>query len=352
MAEDQMTQDLTAATGPGGADDRGAVSVRGVTKRYGDTVALDDVTLDVRAGEFMTLLGSSGSGKSTLLNVVAGFTEPTAGAVEVDGTDITARPPYRRDLGMVFQHYALFPHMTVRENVAFPLRRRKVRGAELDRRVREALDVVELGHLAGRRPAQLSGGQQQRVALARAIVFRPPVLLMDEPLGALDRRLREQLQLEIKRLHHELGITFLFVTHDQEEALTMSDRIALLRDGRIVQVGTPQDLYERPATRYVAEFVGESNVLPGPDTGTAVLVRPEHVLLSAGGERPPAGHDARAAVVREVVYLGSGLRVEAALDDGRHLVARVAAAGGGTLCPGDPVTAHWHPDRTVAVPVD
>jgi putative spermidine/putrescine transport system ATP-binding protein len=332
-------------------DSRGAVDAHGVTKRYGDTVALDDVTLRVRAGEFMTLLGSSGSGKSTLLNVVAGFTEPTSGTVHVDGTDITKMPPHRRDLGMVFQHYALFPHMTVRENVAFPLRRRKVRGEELDKRVREILEVVELGDLEERRPAQLSGGQQQRVALARAIVFRPPVLLMDEPLGALDRRLREQLQLEIKRLHRELGITFVFVTHDQEEALTMSDRIALLRDGQVIQIGSPQDLYERPSSRYVAEFLGESNVLPGEGSGTAVVVRPEHLRLAVRGETAPAGHNACAATVREVVYLGSGVRVEAARDDGRHLVARVAAHGEPPR-PGDEVVLHWDPARAVVVPVD
>ncbi|MEU7897139.1 ABC transporter ATP-binding protein [Nonomuraea sp. NPDC049152] len=323
---------------------KGTVDVRGVCKRYGEAVALDDVTLHVRPGTFMTLLGSSGSGKSTLLNVVAGFTEPTSGTVEVDGEDITKAPPYKRDLGMVFQHYALFPHMTVFENVAFPLRRRRVRGAQLAKKVQDALDVVELGALRDRRPAQLSGGQQQRVALARAIVFEPRVLLMDEPLGALDKRLREQLQLEIKRLHRELGITFVFVTHDQEEALTMSDSIALLREGRIVQIGTPEDLYERPASRYVAEFLGESNLL-GP-----LLVRPQKVRLSAQGTDLPPGHQAHDGKVLEVIYLGSGLRVEVELRDGTRVVARTETRPDQPPRPGDAIVAHWSPQDCVTVP--
>ncbi|MFD9942755.1 ABC transporter ATP-binding protein [Nonomuraea sp. NPDC059023] len=320
----------------------GAVDVRAVTKRYPGSLALDEVSLHVAAGEFMTLLGSSGSGKSTLLNVVAGFTEPTSGSVLVDGADITGVPPHRRELGMVFQHYALFPHMNVFENVAFPLRRRKVRGAELRRRVRDALEVVELGALGERRPSQLSGGQQQRVALARAIVFRPRVLLMDEPLGALDKRLREQLQLEIKRLHRELGITFVFVTHDQEEALTMSDRVALLREGRIVQVGTPQELYERPASRYVAEFLGESNLLD--EDGGLLLVRPQHLRIG-----PPDGPGLR-AVVREVIYVGGGLRIEVERPGGQRLVARTAVRPNEPPRPGDEVVAHWSEHDSVNVP--
>ncbi|MEV0388490.1 ABC transporter ATP-binding protein [Nonomuraea sp. NPDC050643] len=334
----------------GGPNEGGAVDVRGVGKRYGEAVALDGVSLHVEPGEFMTLLGSSGSGKSTLLNVVAGFTRPSSGSVAVDGRDITKEPPYKRDLGMVFQHYALFPHMSVAENVAFPLRRRRVRGAELTRRVGEALDVVELGGLRDRRPAQLSGGQQQRVALARAIVFRPRVLLMDEPLGALDKRLREQLQLEIKRLHTELGITFVFVTHDQDEALTMSDRIALLRDGRIVQVGTPEDLYDRPASRYVAEFLGESNLLPGSDDPELFLVRPQHVRLSPPGAALPDGHHARDGKVAEVIYLGSGLRVEVELRSGGRLIARTGTRLDPVPKPGDDVVAHWSPQDRVTVP--
>jgi putative spermidine/putrescine transport system ATP-binding protein len=350
-----------------------SIDVRGVSKHYRDTTALDDVSLHVNAGEFITLLGASGSGKSTLLNIIAGFTEPSAGTIEVGGHDLTATPPHKRDLGMVFQHYALFPHMTVWENVAFPLRRRKIGKSELERRVRQALDVVELGRLGKRRPAELSGGQQQRVALARAIVFRPRALLMDEPLGALDKRLREQLQLEIKRLHEELGTTFVFVTHDQEEALAMSDRIAVLRDGALVQVGTPEELYERPSNLYTAEFLGESNIFTGRrknnwfvdatsrvmfmvettngvDAETAALVlRPEHLHLAAKGTEIPRGHNALSGVISDVIYLGSGLRVEVTLPDGRAVVARPGTRGEFTPRPGVEVVVHWHTDHGLVV---
>jgi len=318
------------------------VGIRGVHKRYADSVALEDVSLDIRAGEFITLLGASGSGKSTLLNIIAGFIEPTAGSIAVDGADITRIPPHRRGLGMVFQHYALFPHMSVADNVAFPLRRRRTPKPEVRRRVQEALDTVELGHLGARRPAELSGGQHQRVAFARAIVSRPRVLLMDEPLGALDKMLREQLQLEIRRLHQELGITFVFVTHDQDEALAMSDRIALLRHGRIVQVGTPQELYDRPNCRYTAEFIGASNVLHGraddglfagaagkgalrlppavPDGPMCLVLRPERVRLALEERDVPVGCDSLAGTVEEVTYLGSSRRVQVRTGDGTPLV--------------------------------
>jgi putative spermidine/putrescine transport system ATP-binding protein len=349
------------------------IEIRNVVKRYADEVALDDVSLHVRAGEFITLLGSSGSGKSTLLNIVAGFIDPTGGSVAVDGHDLTRVPPHKRDLGMVFQHYALFPHLTVQDNVAFPLRRRRVPKPALAARVAEALAVVELGHLARRRPSELSGGQQQRVALARAIVFRPRVLLMDEPLGALDKRLRQQLQLEMKRLHSELGTTFVFVTHDQEEALAMSDRIALLRDGRIVQVGTPEELYERPSCRYTAEFLGESNIFRGrydgaafvdgatgarffaPQDGkgaAALVVRPEHLGVRPPGEPAPSGHNVLDGVIRDVVYLGSDRRVEITLRDGRHLVARAPARDARVPEPGQPAVVHWHAEAGVIVADD
>lgn len=324
-----------------------SIDIQAVSKHYRDCTAVDDVSLHIQAGEFLTLLGASGSGKSTLLNVIAGFTEPSAGRIDVGGKDLTTVPPHRRDLGMVFQHYALFPHLTVWDNVAFPLRRRKVNKQQLNERVRQALEVVELGHLAKRRPAELSGGQQQRVALARAIVFRPRALLMDEPLGALDKRLREQLQLEIKRLHEELGTTFVFVTHDQEEALAMSDRIAVLRDGALVQVGTPRELYERPANLYTAQFLGESNILAGDKPGTSLVVRPEHLQFCASDV--PEGHSALSGTVREVVYLGSGLRVEVALPDGRVLIARPPARGPVTPQPGADVVVHWHPEHCVVV---
>jgi len=349
MTQNPSTPSTLAGTGA-------SIDLRNVVKTYKTMTAVDDVSLTIEPGEFLTLLGSSGSGKSTLLNIIAGFIDADSGSIEVGGRNLTKVPPYRRDLGMVFQHYALFPHMTVWDNVAFPLKRRGVAKAQVAERVQRALDVVELGHLGKRRPAQLSGGQQQRVALARAIVFQPQALLMDEPLGALDKRLREQLQLEIKRLHRELGTTFVFVTHDQEEALAMSDRIAVMRDGALVQVGTPVELYERPSSRYTAEFLGESNIFTGRkhgvDDGSALVVRPEHVRLSAAGASIPTGHSALDGVVREVVYLGSGLRVEVALPDGRHLITRSEVRGALTPSPGLPVAAHWHPEHALVVADD
>jgi putative spermidine/putrescine transport system ATP-binding protein len=242
---------------------RESLAVRNLSKHYGATRAVDDVSLAIARGRFVTLLGPSGSGKTTILMAIAGFVQPTAGDILVDRAPITALPPERRNFGMVFQGYALFPHMTVAENVAFPLRVRKVARAETEARVREALDLVQLGHLADRRPQQLSGGQQQRVALARALVFQPALLLLDEPLSALDKKLRAELQVELKDLHRRVGLTFIYVTHDQEEALSMSDGIAILRDGKLVQEGTPDALYERPATRFVADFLGKSNFLAG-----------------------------------------------------------------------------------------
>lgn len=233
-----------------------------VTKTYGATRALDNFSLSVRAGEFVTLLGSSGSGKSTALNALAGFMPADEGQVRIDGRSVNAEPPERRNIGMVFQSYSLFPHMTVAQNVAFPLKMRGITGEESTRRVQDALDVVRLGAFGNRRPQQLSGGQQQRVAIARAIVFNPPVLLMDEPLGALDLKLREALQFEIKEIQHRLNCTVVYVTHDQREALAMSDRIVVLRDGRIEQLGSPADMYDRPATRFVADFIGQTNLLP------------------------------------------------------------------------------------------
>jgi putative spermidine/putrescine transport system ATP-binding protein len=231
-------------------------------KHYGDFVALRPTDLEVPEGEFLTLLGPSGSGKTTLLSIIAGLTQPSQGRVSIGAEDITYSPPYERDIGMVFQNYALFPHMTIEENVAFPLAMRKIRGAEARRRVAEALEMVRLPHVAKRTPRELSGGQQQRIALARCMVYRPSIILMDEPLGALDKKLRDQMQLEIKRIHRELGTTIVYVTHDQEEAMTMSDRICLMNAGSIEQLGTPDDLYFRPRTLFVADFLGESNLLP------------------------------------------------------------------------------------------
>jgi spermidine/putrescine ABC transporter ATP-binding subunit len=241
----------------------GTVSMDSIIKHYGSFTAVDGVSLSVGRGEFVALLGPSGSGKTTLLMMIAGFEQPDSGAVCIDGVDVSHRPPHRRDVGMVFQKYALFPHMTILDNVAFPLRMRGVPAGERRLKALDALQIVGLEGMEKRLPAQLSGGQQQRVALARAIVYRPPVLLMDEPLGALDKKLRERMQIEIKHLQESLGVTVIYVTHDQEEALTMADRIAVMNRGRLEQVGTPAELYERPANPFVAGFIGETNLLDG-----------------------------------------------------------------------------------------
>ncbi len=253
-----------------------AVSISKLRKAYGSVVAVNDVSLDLKPGEFVALLGPSGSGKSTILMSIAGFETPTSGEILLDGRPITDLPPHRRNIGVVFQRYALFPHMTVADNVAYPLRRRGVQREEIRSEVVRALDMVGLAGLGARYPAQLSGGQQQRVALARSLVFRPPVLLMDEPLGALDRKLRQQMQIEIKMLHRDLGTTIVFVTHDQEEALSMADQVAVLSDGRLRQLGTPSELYKEPADAFVANFIGETNFLPGyvvEKGGTTVTVK-------------------------------------------------------------------------------
>lgn len=334
------TQQIATAAEHTGA----AIRIREVTKRYGDQTVLDRVSLDINAGEFITLLGASGSGKSTLLNIIAGFTKADSGIVEIDGVNITRTPPHKRGLGMVFQQYALFPHMSVFDNVAFGLRRHKVPKREIVERVNQSLDLIQMRHLADRRPDQLSGGQQQRVALARGIVFRPRVLLMDEPLGALDKLLREELQLEIRNIHAELGITFIFVTHDQHEALTMSDRIALLRNGEIVQLATPKELYQAPTSRYVAEFIGESNLLTGTiegdafvhadggermhvpaGNGASLLIRPEHVRVTPddGSSVTQGEHrDSVRATVRDLVFIGTDVIVYAETAGSKRLIAR------------------------------
>ena len=280
-----------------------SLTVQGLAKRYGDFVALAPTDLVVADGEFLTLLGPSGSGKTTLLSLLAGLVPPDEGIVRIGAQDVTYAPPYERDIGVVFQNYALFPHMTIAENIAFPLKMRKIPEAEAKKRAREALEMVHLPHIAGRYPRELSGGQQQRVALARCMVYKPSIILMDEPLGALDKKLREHMQLEIKHLHRELGTTVVYVTHDQEEAMTMSDRICLMNAGRIEQLGTPADLYFRPSTLFVADFLGESNMMPaslGPRTGDEAEVRlgstglPGRAL--ANGQDLPPGSPVRVMV--------------------------------------------------------
>jgi putative spermidine/putrescine transport system ATP-binding protein len=300
------------------AADAARVDVRLVdlTRRFGDVTAVDSVSLDIGRGEFFTLLGPSGSGKTTTLRLIAGFELPDAGHVELAGTDVTRRPPHARDVNTVFQDYALFPHMTVRENVEYGLRIKKVARNERRTRADEALAMVRLGDYGSRKPAQLSGGQRQRVALARAIVNRPQVLLLDEPLGALDLKLRQEMQVELKRIQGEVGITFVYVTHDQEEALTMSDRLAVFSAGRIEQVGTPADVYEHPANEFVAGFVGVSNVVERD--GRRFTIRPEKVRLLSEGETADGLH-VEAGTVEDVAYVGMVTRYLVALDAGGEL---------------------------------
>src|SRR3954465_387635 len=288
-----------------------AIRLTGLRKTYGDVVALDHLDLEVGQGEFFTLLGPSGSGKTTTLRLIAGFEAPDAGTVSLDGADVTARPPYARDVNTVFQDYALFPHMSVAENVGYGLRVAKVARTERARRVAEALALVRLPDIGDRRPVQLSGGQRQRVALARALINRPRALLLDEPLGALDLKLRQEMQLELKRLRSELGITFVYVPHDQDEALGMSDRIGVFSAGRLEQVGTPGEVYEQPVNDFVAGFVGTSNVLERD--GRRFTVRPEKIRLLGRGEGAEPG------TVREVVYLGAVTRYIVDLERGGSL---------------------------------
>jgi putative spermidine/putrescine transport system ATP-binding protein len=316
--------------------------IEGVGKRFGEVVALDRVSLQVAQGELLTILGPSGSGKTTLLKVVAGFETPDGGSVTVGGEEITSLPPAKRDIGMVFQNYALFPHLTVQGNVSFPLEMRNVARADIDRRVAEAIAMVELKGYEQRLPRQLSGGQQQRVALARAIVFNPRLLLLDEPFGALDRKLRETMQLEVRRLQRKLGLTTIFITHDQEEALVLSDRIAVMNHGTIQQVATTTEIYERPANDFVADFVGESNIFHGTvsaagmvtlDNGRTLKVASS---LSAGRKvgvlmRPErfsaSGANAFAGEVIEAVYLGTSFKLRLACEGGLELLVRQPAKG-------------------------
>jgi len=297
---------------PDGAGAPPDISVRGLTKRYGDVVAVDRVDLDIPAGEFFTMLGPSGSGKTTTLRLIAGFERPDDGRIELAGRDVASIPPFDRPVNTVFQDYALFPHMKVQENVEYGLRVKRVGQAERRRRAEEALEMVRLGGYGDRKPGQLSGGQRQRVALARAIVNQPQALLLDEPLGALDLKLRQDLQIELKELQQQLGMTFVYVTHDQEEALTMSDRIAVFNEGRIEQLGTPAETYEHPATEFVAGFIGTSNVIAR--NGRTFTVRPEKVRLL-----PFEADEGEPGTIRAVVYVGPATRFVVALDGGGEL---------------------------------
>jgi putative spermidine/putrescine transport system ATP-binding protein len=303
-----------------------AVCLKGVRKSYGDVDAVAGIDLDVMDGEFFTLLGPSGSGKTTTLRMIAGFELPTAGEVLLGGRDVSKLPPYERDVNTVFQDYALFPHMNVGDNVGYGLMVKRVKRAERRERAAEALAMVRLEGFERRKPSQLSGGQRQRVALARALVNRPRLLLLDEPLGALDLKLREEMQIELKTIQREIGITFIFVTHDQDEALTMSDRIAVFNDGRVVQVGTPADVYERPETAFIAGFVGTSNLVRDDaaraitGSGDAFTVRPEKIRIEQPGVEPTADEYSALGTVRDVVYLGVVTRYIVALEQGAELV--------------------------------
>ena len=335
--------------------------VERLVKHYGRVCAIDNVSFDCAAGEFLSVLGPSGSGKTSVLMTMAGFEAPDGGEILIAGRPVTWLPANRRNLGVVFQSYTLFPHMTVRDNIGFPLRMRSLSRAEIDRRVAEALDLVRLGSHGARLPSELSGGQQQRIAIARAIVFRPPVLLMDEPLGALDRRLREDMQIEIKRLHRELGMTVVYVTHDQEEALSMSDRVAVMRNGRLEQIGSPRDLYQNPATPFVADFLGQMNFISGEvSDGHLAIDRNRRISLSGyRGSSPKHGESARIGVRPERVRLSrqpddddlTGKVLADAYSGGSEMVH--VDIGNGTVVrsrmPVDHGSARWQPGEQVGV---
>ncbi|MCL4265271.1 MAG: ABC transporter ATP-binding protein [Anaerolineae bacterium] len=328
-----------------------AIEFSNVSRHFGEVRAVDDVSFTVRDGEFFTLLGPSGSGKTTCLRMIAGFEQPTAGRILLYGRDVTNLPAYDREVNTVFQDYALFPHMTVGDNIGYGLMVRKVPKLERERQVAEMLALVRLPGMERRKPSQLSGGQRQRVALARALINHPKVLLLDEPLGALDLKLRQQMQVELKAIQHEVGITFIFVTHDQEEALTMSDRIAVFDMGQIVQIGAPSDLYERPRTRFVAGFVGTSNILSGETAVTITgspqpfSVRPEKIRLAEVATAVPDAHCAIEGQVRDVVYVGMHTRYTVALPSGEEMVVVAqnmdVTPQNGTAVPGQTVRLVW-----------
>ena len=330
-----------------------AVRLEGVAKVFGDVVAVDDIDLEIGDGEFFSMLGPSGSGKTTTLRMIAGFELPTRGRVLLRGEDVSRRPPFERDVNTVFQDYALFPHMTVGENVGYGLLIRKIPKADRESRVQDALRMVRLEGYDRRKPGQLSGGQRQRVALARALVNRPRVLLLDEPLGALDLKLREEMQVELKVIQHEVGITFIYVTHDQQEALSMSDRIAVFNRGRIEQVGRPADLYSKPSTTFVANFVGTSNLIKGElaerlfGAAGEFVVRPERIAIRPGDVTAAPAWGSTRGRIREVLFLGSDSRYVVDLDTGGSFIVTRPNSGApedlADLAPGAQVTLTWQP---------
>jgi spermidine/putrescine transport system ATP-binding protein len=317
------------------------VELRGVTKRFDDAVAVDSVDLAVRSGEFLSLLGPSGCGKTTTLRLIAGFEQPDEGAILIDGSDVAGLPPYKRDVNTVFQSYALFPHLSVLDNVAYGLKQRGLSREQRHTRALEALDLVRLQGFAARKPRQLSGGQQQRVALARALVMQPKVLLLDEPLGALDLKVRRELQIELKRIQNEVGITFVYVTHDQEEALSMSNRVAVMNGGRIEQLGAPTEIYDAPATRFVADFIGETNFIE--HDGHVVAVRPERIRLSRNG-----GAGVRGEIVTAMV-VGPAIQCLVKTDNGQEVLVRKQREGEEeeALREGERVVLTWADDAAL-----
>lgn len=371
------TEAESAATASPGAEDPGTVVIDAVTKHYGDSTAVDRLSLTIEAGEFISLLGPSGCGKTTTLRMIAGFEEPDAGDIRVSGRSLLGVPPYRRDVNTVFQAYALFPHMSVAENVAYGLQQKRTPKSEIRDRVVDALDLAQMRRFADRKPTQLSGGQQQRVALARALVNRPSVLLLDEPLGALDRQLREEMQLELKLLQSRLGITFVFVTHDQGEALSMSDRIAIMRSGRIEQLADADTVYARPASAYVAAFVGQQNFFSGTvvEGGTAVdsvhslvrgaspelqegsaglaAVRPEFVSIEAdvAADASGAANTARGTLIG-VSHLGETMQYLVRLGDDQSIIARRPSPEAPQLSIGDAVACSWRAESVLLFPSD
>ncbi|MHB2138660.1 ABC transporter ATP-binding protein [Pseudomonas monsensis] len=350
-------------------NDKPLVSLRNLNKHYGDFAAVDNISLDIKDGEFLTFLGSSGSGKSTTLSMLAGFETPSSGEILVNGQSLVNVPPHKRDIGMVFQRYSLFPHLSVRDNIAFPLAIRKLAAAERDKRVDAMLKLVQLEQFAHRRPSQLSGGQQQRVAIARALVYEPRILLMDEPLGALDKKLREDLQDELRQLHRRLGITIVYVTHDQEEAMRLSQRIAIFSHGKIVGLGSGYDLYQNPPNAFVASFLGNSNFLKLKAQGNAaasfegqslsirlttglhtdqdvlLMVRPEKALAlsvsQAISEPLSAGWNEVSAKVVEVLFLGESQTCSVVTSGGTSMTVKALSAAGMPLKAGDPVRVRW-----------
>ncbi|MCU1604665.1 MAG: transporter ATP-binding protein [Modestobacter sp.] len=373
----EQDQDRAVPAGPAHA---GTLELRGVRKQYGTVTAVQDVTLNIAAGEFVTLLGSSGSGKTTTLLMIAGFEQPTSGELVLDGRRIDGLPPHRRNIGMMFQSYSLFPHMTVEQNIAYPLKIRKKPKAEIREAVREALDLVHLSGYGKRYPTELSGGQQQRIALARATVYRPPLLLMDEPLSALDRRLRSSMQEEIRRIHRDLGTTVVYVTHDQEEALALSDRVVLMHDGAVAQVGSPAEIYNRPTSLFSAGFVGESTELRGrlgavTRHGTAEVVLSDGTVITAAspGElaagapvvvcvRPEhmqvARHDATTPVtglqmvIRDKAYKGDRVQLTGRFVSGDEGLVHVAPRLAEQWDVGASVVVSWAPDNALVLPRD